>query len=157
MWDGEFTAGDPGLSGVALSLTNSAGVCTLTPTSTTAVFSCSSDARLKTDYGLAGDQLGYLDSLPVHAYKINASGEKTIGPIAQELQKIHPEMVHEVEDDIIPDDKANAKGTMLAVDGVNPWALVKAIQELHQENLREQHEIVALTRRVHKLERAIHR
>jgi hypothetical protein len=147
MWDSAFTAGDSTLSGAILSATNSAAVCNGTPSTSGFNWSCSSDARLKTDYGLDGDELAYINSLPIDRYKIDATGEITVGPIAQKLQKIHPEMVHEVEDDLIPADKENAAGTMLSVDQPDIWKLTRAIQELHDIVKKQQAEIADLKQR----------
>jgi hypothetical protein len=155
MWDSAFTAGDSTLSGAILSATNSAAVCNGTPSTSGFNWSCSSDARLKTDYGLDGDELAYIKSLPIDRYKINATGEITVGPIAQKLQKIHPEMVHEVEDDLIPADKENAAGTMLSVDQPDIWKLTRAIQELGAKEAQDRSEIRHLKSRLSKFERAV--
>jgi Chaperone of endosialidase len=133
---GKLIAGTSSLSGVALSLQNSAGTCTLTPTATTAVFSCSSDSRLKKDIVEAPSQIGYLRSFDVKQYKIKTTGETAIGPIAQDVERYHPDMVH---------DYGGANGKRyLRVDGVNPWSLVKALQE-------QQDEIEALRKKLIKL------
>jgi len=94
--------------------------CTHTPTTGSETISCSSDERLKEDIKLySGDALAFIDSFVIHDYKIKATGERAIGPIAQELQKSQPDLVHEGADGI------------LTVVQPNLWKLVAAIQELN--------------------------
>jgi hypothetical protein len=144
MWDGELTIGDSSESGPMISVANSTATCVGSPSTGAFGWSCSSDARLKTDYGPDGDELAYINSLPIDRYKVNATGEITVGPIAQQLQKVHPEMVHEVEDDLIPADKENAAGTMLSADQPNIWKLTRGIQEVWSHDLDQDAEIAAL-------------
>lgn len=119
--DGLISAGYTGSAGVRLSLANSAGTCTLTPTATTASFVCSSDERLKDNIVDVGDVSDWVNAFRVREYNIKSTGEKVVGVIAQETQKTHPEMV-----------KPQADG-MLSVEAPNPWMLVKALQEQQKE------------------------
>ena len=103
--------------GSVLTLANTSGTCTLTPTSTTASFACSSDERLKKNIADAGSALNWVRSFRIREYDLKSTGEHLVGVIAQEMQESHPEMVH-------TDDKG-----MLSIDGPNPWVVMKAIQE----------------------------
>ena len=132
---GEIVGGTSSLSGIALSLQNTAGTCTLTPTASTAVFSCSSDARLKSAPQDDADELAYLDSFRVRNYAILSTGEVVTGAIAQEVAETHPEMVH-----------TGADG-MLRLDGIDPWKMVRAIQELKAANDNLRAEIRRIGRR----------
>jgi hypothetical protein len=114
--------GNGNTSGVALTLQNTAGTCTLTPTSTTASFSCSSDERLNKNIVDAGSALAWIRSFRVREYDLKTTGDHLTGVIAQEVQKNHPEMVHSSDSGI------------LSVDGPNPWMTIKAIQELQAQN-----------------------
>ncbi|WP_271025001.1 tail fiber domain-containing protein [Rhizobium sp. RCAM05973] len=120
--NGQAFFGNSATSGSALTLTNSAGACTLTPTSTTASFACSSDERLKKNIVDARSASNWIQSFRVREYDLKSTGDHLVGVIAQEIQKDHPEMVH-------TDDKG-----MLSVDGPNPWMTIKAIQELQAQN-----------------------
>jgi hypothetical protein len=118
---GALYAGTGALSGIALSLQNSVETCTLTPAAA-AVFSCSSDARLKRDIVESSvNALDYLGKIQIKDYTLKSDGSHNTGVIAQDMQKIHPELVTESSD------------KMLAVRQVNPWLLVKAIQEQQKE------------------------
>ena len=110
-------------TGVAiLRVSNGTSTCTLTPTAG-GNWSCSSDARLKTDIEDSKvDALDWASSFRVRDYMLRENGVKASGVIAQELHRSHPEMVH--------------KGTdgLLTVDQPNPWLMIKAIQELRLAN-----------------------
>lgn len=120
--NGQAFFGNGNTSGVALTLQNTAGTCTLTPTSSTASFACSSDERLKKNIVDASSALDWIRSFRVREYDLKSTGDHLTGVIAQDVQKTHPEMVHAQANDI------------LAVDGPNPWMMVKAIQELQTQN-----------------------
>ena len=108
-----------------LAMTNSAGTCTHTPGSSSETVSCSSDKKFKSNIKsawLSDYMSGWLWDFPVRKYTWNATGKRVIGVVAQELQKIHPDMVHE--------ETANDGSHYLAVDEPNVWRLVLAIQEL---------------------------
>jgi hypothetical protein len=103
-----------------LSLDNGAARCALVPTAGALTSRCTSDARLKTDVTASRPALPYLDSFAIRDYTMLADGSRQTGVVAQEIAATHPDMVH-----------AGADGA-LAVDSINPWLLVKAIQELEQ-------------------------
>jgi chromosomal replication initiation ATPase DnaA len=77
---------------------------------------------LKRDIVDAAPALPQLGDMRIRNYTIKANGQKTIGVIAQELQKTHPDMVHRQQDGLY------------AVEAPNIWLLVKAIQELKAAN-----------------------
>jgi hypothetical protein len=115
---GTINAGSAGVPGGVLSLENSAASCLLRPEASTLIWSCSSDARLKTNIHSRGTALPYLNSFNVRDYTVTADHSQQTGVVAQEVALQHPDMVHEAPDGY------------LRVDGINPWVLVKAIQEL---------------------------
>src|SRR3989344_4607660 len=105
--------------GTVLQLQDSDGTCTFNPESGGLTPSCSSDARLKHAIVAAPEQLSYLTGIPVRQYVVNASGETKIGTIAQELLTAgYGDLVSLGSDGYYQ------------VAEVNPWQLVKGIQEL---------------------------
>ena len=104
------------------------GNCYLNPESTDQAWTCTSDARLKTNIKDAAPVLPYLLGIPVKDYTVIASGDNKTGVVAQDLLEKYPELVH-----MDPD------GTYM-VDGMNSWKLVKAIQEQQEqiEDLKHQ-------------------
>jgi endosialidase-like protein len=114
--------GSASASGIVLELQNSSGACTFQPSSSSLQTVCSSDRRLKDDIVDATPALPQLADMRVRNYTIKASGERTIGVIAQEMIWKHADMVH-----------MGAEG-MYGVEAPNIWLLVKAIQELKDTN-----------------------
>lgn len=80
---------------------------------------CVSDERTKKDIRPAKPVLQKVLSLPLHEYNLKVDGSAHMGPVAQEIQKVRPELVREGEDGL------------LSVQGISSWELVKAIQEMH--------------------------
>lgn len=80
-----------------------------------------SDARVKTDVEIIADPLIRLDAIRGYTYVKNANTRREAGLIAQEVQKVLPEAVTQIED----------SGSYLAVayDAVIPL-LVEAVREL---------------------------
>jgi hypothetical protein len=113
--------GNGSFPGGVLYLQNSAATCSFTPSTGGITPSCSSDARLKQDIKDAGGQLEWLDSFKIRDYVLKSDGKRYIGPIAQEVQGNHPEMVHE------------QMGGMLSVDAPSPWAMIKAMQDMRRQ------------------------
>lgn len=111
-----------GVAGIVLTLQNSAGTCTHTPTAGSETVSCSSDERLKANIHDAPDTLPDLMTYRIREYDVRADGSLQIGTIAQEMAIDHAGMV-----------RAD-RGGFFAVDQINPWKLVKAIQELKADN-----------------------
>lgn len=112
-------------AGVAVArFQNGTGACTFTPASSgSGTWSCSSDARLKTDITDAeGRALDWVKDFRIRDYTVKADGSRQTGVIAQEVQATHPEMVH-----------TGADG-MMTVDEPGVWKLVQAIQELKADN-----------------------
>jgi len=118
---GDIVAGSSSLSGVALSLQNNVGTCTLTPTTSTASFSCTSDERLKSAISDTSVGPSWLDTFRVRDYTVDADGSRHTGVIAQELRVTHPEMIHALRD-----------GT-LTVDTPDAWRMLRAMQGLQSE------------------------
>jgi endosialidase-like protein len=114
--------GSASASGIVLELQNSSGACTFQPSSSSLQTVCSSDRRLKDDIVDAVPALPQLADMRVRNYTIKASGERTIGVIAQEMIWKHADMVH------------MGAECMYGVEAPNIWLLVKAIQELKDTN-----------------------
>ncbi len=124
-------------AGVAVArFQNGTGACTFTPASSgSGTWSCSSDARLKTDITDAGGRaLDWIGDFRIRDYTVKADGSRQTGVIAQEVQKTHPEMVH-----------TGADG-MLTVDEPGIWKLVQALQELKADNDNLRRDLDALKR-----------
>lgn len=102
--------------------TGTGAVCGHVVSTSVETVSCSSDERLKKDIVDAGPALPKIDDMRIRQFTEKATGERVIGTIAQEMQKTHPEMVHE------------GTNGMLTVDTPSPWVMVKAIQELRADN-----------------------
>ena len=100
------------------------GNCYLNPESTDQAWTCSSDARLKTNINEAASVMPYLLGIPIKDFTVIASGNNKTWVVAQDLLEKYPELVH-----------MDADGTYM-VDGMNSWKLVKAIQE-QQEQIDE--------------------
>jgi len=105
-----------------LELSSGGASCTHMPTTGSENVTCSSDERLKEDIKpYAESALAYFDSFVIHDYRVKATGERAVGPIAQEVGLKHPELVSLGEDN------------MLMVQQPNQWTFVVAIQELHSQ------------------------
>lgn len=109
-------------SGIVAEFQNANSACTLAPATSSLTLSCSSDIRLKKDIVDTGDALAYFGDMRIRDFTVKSSGEHRTGVIAQEMLKIHPDMVHMGAD------------SFYKVDEPDPWKLVKAIQELKAEN-----------------------
>jgi len=113
---------------LALRVQDSDGNCAFNPESVDTAWTCSSDARAKTNIKDATSVMPYLLGIPIRDYTVIASGDNKTEVIAQELLEKYPELVHEDNDGYY------------MVDGMNNWKLVKAIQEQQQQidELRQQ-------------------
>ena len=116
-----------------LLLEDSSGLCEAQPSTTGLTWSCSSDARLKSNIRNASDVLGYIAGIPLKDYTVIKTGENATGPIAQDLLKTNPELVRTGDDGYYQ------------VSELSQWTLVKALQELKAEN-------EALKARIERLE-----
>lgn len=114
----KLTVKDSASAGSVLSLQNTAGTCTHTPTAGAETVSCSSDERLKTNIVDAASVLSEINGLKIHDYTVIANGLETTGLIAQEVLQTNPGMVHMGDDGYYK------------VDSYNPWKVLKGIQEL---------------------------
>jgi hypothetical protein len=88
-------------------------------TNTNNSYGAISDERLKTDIEPAKDQLADIRQIGVVNYRLIETGERQVGVIAQDLQKIKPGLVVEGEDGFL-----SVKYSVLSV------LLLKAVQEL---------------------------
>jgi hypothetical protein len=84
-------------------------------------FACSSDERLKKDIHKAKSELPYLMSFPIRDYVWKKNGIAGTSTIAQQMLKVHPEMVRK-------DDSGYYE---VAVPEI--WKLTKAMQEMQTE------------------------
>jgi len=107
--------------GNIMRLADSDGTCDHNPEAGGETVTCSSDGRLKSNIINYTSALAFLNDFMVREYTVNASGEKRVGVIAQELQKKHPELVTVGTDGY------------LMVENPNDWILVGAIQELNKK------------------------
>jgi hypothetical protein len=114
--------GSPTAVGVVADFQNSSGYCTFAPSANGILTTCTSDVRLKKDIVDAGDALAWLGTMRIRDFTLRATGERRTGVIAQEMMKVHPEMV-----------RMGATG-FYQVDVPDAWNLIKAIQELKAEN-----------------------
>ncbi|MBI2062966.1 MAG: tail fiber domain-containing protein, partial [Candidatus Yanofskybacteria bacterium] len=101
-----------------LRLQDSDGTCDYNPESTDTGFSCSSDARLKTNIREASPALPYLLGLPIKDYVVISSQEEKTGVVAQDLLEKYSELVSLGDDGFYK------------VTPVTSWKVVKGIQEL---------------------------
>ncbi|MCB1138764.1 MAG: tail fiber domain-containing protein [Leptospiraceae bacterium] len=95
------------------------GNCSFHPEPTGMPANCLSDERTKKDIRPARPVLQKVLSIPMHDYKLKVDNSAHMGPVAQEIQKVRPELVSEGEDGL------------LSVRGLSSWELAKAIQEMH--------------------------
>jgi hypothetical protein len=114
--------GSPTAVGVVADFQNSSGYCTFSPSANGILTTCTSDVRLKKDIVDAGDALAWLGTMRIRDFTLKATGERRTGVIAQEMMKVHPEMV-----------RMGSTG-FYQVDVPDAWKLIKAIQELKAEN-----------------------
>ncbi len=101
-----------------LRVQDSDGTCDFNPESTDQPWSCSSDARLKTNIREAAPALPYLLGIPIRDYTVISSNEEKTGVVAQELLDNYSELVDLGDDGYY---KATAVGS---------WKIIKGIQEL---------------------------
>jgi hypothetical protein len=105
-----------------------------------------SDARLKTNMHHIGNPLQQLQQLNGYTYywKDNKNPDEQIGLLAQEIQKVYPQLV-----------KENDKGT-LSVNymGMVP-VLLEAIKELNNQNNKQQQQIEKQNIRIAQLEQRL--
>jgi hypothetical protein len=114
--------GSPTAVGVVADFQNSSGYCTFSPSANGIMTTCTSDVRLKREIVDTGDALAWLGTMRMRDFTLRATGERRTGVIAQEMVKVHPEMV-----------RMGATG-FYQVDVPDAWKLIKAIQELKAEN-----------------------
>jgi Chaperone of endosialidase len=114
--------GSPSAVGVVADFQNSSGYCTFSPSANGILTTCTSDVRLKKDIVDTGDALAWLGTMRIRDFTLRATGERRTGVIAQEMMKVHPEMV-----------RMGATGFYQA-DVPDAWKLIKAIQELKAAN-----------------------
>jgi hypothetical protein len=131
------------IDGDVLRLQDSDGTCDFNPEAGPVTVSCSSDIRLKTDIRDAQPVLDELMQFRVRDYTVIASGTEHTGVIAQEVQAFLPDLIREGPDGF------------LQVAQVNPWKLVKALQELKAETDAQQQHITALEARLTALEQVV--
>jgi hypothetical protein len=130
--NGAIVAGTPQSRGAMLVLSNASGTCRFTPTSSAGGFVCSSDAKLKSNIHDASLQNDWLSSFRIRNYDLKSTGEHLTGVIAQELQRQHPEMVHEDQNGV------------LSVETPSPWMLIMSLQDMERRNDFMQAEIWVL-------------
>lgn len=102
-------------------------------------YSTFSDRRLKDDINVLRGSLGKISQINGVSYQSKDSGERQIGVIAQEVEKVFPEAIQEVGEEHL---KAVSYDMLLAV-------LIQSTKELKQQ---KDQEIAALLSRVEQLE-----
>lgn len=119
----------------------------------TGTITAASDARFKQNIIPLADTLGKIDQLRGVSFEWNNAsasighkeGEKSIGMIAQELQKVYPELVVSVK---------NPKGEYLAIDYSKFTAvLLQSVKELKSQMNAMQDQINTLQEKVKTLEK----
>ncbi len=124
----------------------------------TNTWTVSSDARLKTNVQPYREGLQALLQIQPVWYEYNGKagtpqGEKYVGVIAQELQKVAPYMVSDWK---YVDPQTGQTTTYLGVDnGAMTYMLINAVKELARENERKNVQIQELTTRVIQLEQSL--
>lgn len=138
--DGRITAGNSSTSHASGSITVQDNTSNGTYFTGNTTWTVSSDRRLKTEIKPDKSELNWLASFTIHSYRWLKTGAPGVGPIAQELQKKHPELVHigAADAPCDPNDTARQKGCW-TVDTPDIWQMLRAMQEM-------QREIVALRR-----------
>ena len=132
MWYGALTVNRP-TSGFALALQGTGGTCTHTPNAGSETVSCSSDERLKRNFGAPDDTLKKLMRYNLKSYTVRSTGARVnVGVIAQEVQVIDGSKVH-----------PNLDG-YLSVDAPTSWELVRALQQQQAEIVALRHELEEL-------------
>jgi prepilin-type N-terminal cleavage/methylation domain-containing protein len=107
-----------------------------------ATFIYASDARLKQDLSPLSSALDKITQLQGYHFSWKKDGKKDIGLIAQEVQKIYPELVHE-----------NAEGTLGVQYGNLVAPLIEAVKELRQQNIDLKKKLESYEQRLRKLEK----
>ena len=141
--NGALTWGSTLIDNDVLKLFDSDGTCLHNPESGSETVTCSSDARLKTNIHDAKSVIPDLMKLKVRDYTVIASGNNMTGLIAQETLQTIPELVK------------NGSDGYLMVSEVNSWKLVKAIQELKQDNDEKQNQIDEQNKRINELKKLV--
>ncbi|MCB1303069.1 MAG: tail fiber domain-containing protein [Leptospiraceae bacterium] len=112
------------------------GNCGLNPEPGTLNIACASDRRLKKGIRPAAAVLDKILALPIRQYELKDSEGTYIGPVAQEVQQVRPDLVERRDDGY------------LTVQHLNPWEIVKAIQEMHAMLREKEKESALLGKRV---------
>jgi len=111
---------DSTLEGNVFRIRDNASYCDADPDASV-IWTCGSDARLKTNIRDTKPVLDDLMKLSIRDFALKESGEEETGVIAQEIEKVMPELV-KVRDD-----------GYLGVSEINSWKLIKAIQEQQKQ------------------------
>ena len=102
-----------------LRVQDSDGTCDFNPESTDQPWTCSSDARLKTNIREAAPTLPYLLGVPIKDFTVISSNEEKTGVVAQELLANYSELVNLGDDGYYK------------VTPIGSWKIIKGIQELN--------------------------
>lgn len=108
------------------------------------IYETDSDERLKKDIKPIQNALVKLGQLSGYSYTMRASGEKRFGVIAQEVEKVFPEIVHKMDSKYIGVDYIGLIGP-----------LVSAVNELRQQNIDLQAKIKAQDEAIDALKKAM--
>ncbi len=126
-----------GGNSTTLRLQDADGTCNLNPESGSLLAICSSDESLKTNVKNVSksDVVSKILSIPLKQYDVKITGETRIGPVAQDLQLVRPEMVHEIKEPVFSKTTGEQNGTKttLGVEEPNVWELTYLIQEQQKE------------------------
>ena len=72
------------------------GNCLQNPESGAITTTCTSDEKYKENIRDSGSMLDYFKDFKIREYEVKASGDTRIGPVAQELEITHPELVEDI-------------------------------------------------------------
>ena len=123
-------------------LQDSDGTCSANPEAGSVTWTCSSDARLKSNIVIATPILADMLEVQVRNYTVNASGDSMTGVIAQEMISKFPNMVVQGADGF------------LQVREFSSWQLLQAVQETNIRINETNNVSLNLTNSVHELEKA---
>ncbi len=108
------------------------GVAAIQINSSSASFRNYSDRRLKKDFTSMNEVLEKINSINLYSYKLKIDESSSYGATAQELNDIFPELVKTTDDGTGTEIPENTEAWSISSD-MN-WILIKAIQELSEQN-----------------------
>ena len=127
------------------------GNCLQNPESGGITTTCTSDLKYKENVRDSGSMLDYFTDFVIREYEVKATGDTRIGPVAQELEITHPELVRDitststyqlqtgtstemdengVEKEVPVYETREATSTSKFVEMPSIWQVIKAVQDV---------------------------